>query len=71
MPIENTRKKACQSAGSQNKELSNGFTLLVEAGLPELTGEYLVVKYRTRFPPEAVAAASRRLSKHGIQLPSD
>jgi hypothetical protein len=54
---------------TQGRNETNGFTLLVEAGLPELTGEYLVVKYRSRFPPEAVAAASERLSKHGI-LPS-
>jgi hypothetical protein len=56
---------------TQRRNETNGFTLFVEAGLPELTGEYLVIKYCSRFPAEVVAAASKRLTKHGIQLPSN
>ncbi len=38
-----------------------GFKLLTEKGLPELTAEYLVVKYESQFPSKAVEAAKRRL----------
>jgi hypothetical protein len=40
---------------------TEGFKLLVEKGLPELTAEYLVVKYETRFPLTAVEAVKERL----------
>jgi hypothetical protein len=52
---------------TRGKVETNGFTLLVEAGLPEFTGEYLVTKYASRFPMDVVALAQERLSKHGIQ----
>ena len=47
----------------------NGFTLLVEKGLPEYTGEYLVVKYGDRFPPDVVELGRKRLEEHGVALP--
>ncbi|MHB2210618.1 hypothetical protein [Methylobacterium sp. CM6257] len=46
-----------------------GFTLLVEAGLPEFTGEYVVVRHPHRFPPEVVFKARARLDAHGIAVP--
>lgn len=49
---------------------TNGFKLLVEKGLPEYTGEYLVMRYRDRFPDDVVKRASTRLAKHGIAPPS-
>ena len=45
---------------------TDGFKLLIEKGLPELTAEYLVVKYKKRFPQRAVEAARRRLTDHGV-----
>ena len=45
---------------------TDGFKLLIEKGLPELTAEYLVVKYEKRFPRRAVEAARRRLTDHGV-----
>jgi hypothetical protein len=48
---------------------TNGFKLLVEKGLPEFTGEYLVVRYANRFPEDVVALARSRLSMHGISIP--
>ncbi len=45
---------------------TDGFKLLIEKGLPELTAEYLVVKYEKRFPQRAVEAARRRLTDHGV-----
>ena len=51
---------------TRGKTETNGFGLLVEAGLAEFTGEYLVTKYALRFPPDVVALARERLSKHGL-----
>ena len=45
---------------------TDGFKLLIEKGLPELTAEYLVVKYEKRFPQRAVEAARRRLTDLGV-----
>lgn len=55
---------------TRGKAETNGFTLLVEKGLPEYTGEYLVARYAERFPEDVVALAHERLRKHGISLPA-
>jgi hypothetical protein len=55
---------------TRGKIETNGFLLLVEAGLPEFTGEYLVTKYADRFPADIVTLARGRLVKHGISLAS-
>lgn len=47
---------------------TDGFKLLIDNGLPELTAEYLVVKYDRRFPRRAVESARKRLSDHGVRL---
>ncbi len=47
---------------------TDGFRLLVEKGLPELTAEYLVVKHATRFPEAAVTAARERLAPQETAL---
>jgi hypothetical protein len=52
---------------TRGKIETNGFLLLVEAGLPEFTGEHLVTKYPHRFPEDVLALARERLSKHGIE----
>jgi hypothetical protein len=44
---------------------TGGFNLLLENGMAELTGEYLVLKYRDRFSDKAIAAAKARLEKAG------
>lgn len=46
-----------------------GFRLLVEAGLPEFTGEYVVLRHPERFSPDVVAKARARLDAHGIEAP--
>ena len=46
-----------------------GFEALVAAGAARFTGEYVVVEYADRFPPEAVAAARAKLLTHGVSLP--
>jgi hypothetical protein len=55
---------------TRGKTETNGFKLLVEAGLPEYTGEYLVVRYASRFPNDVVELARGRLEAHKIKLPS-
>jgi hypothetical protein len=56
---------------TRGKNETNGFKLLVEKGMPEFTGEYLVVRYAARFPSDVVALAKRRLSEHGISVPRE
>jgi hypothetical protein len=48
---------------------TEGFKLLVDAGMPEYTAEYLVVRYTDRFPADVVALAGDRLMAHNIALP--
>lgn len=43
---------------------TEGFRLLMNNGLEELTGEHLVVKYADRFSPKAVEAARTRLAEY-------
>ena len=50
-------------------EATDGFRLLIERGIPELTAEYLVVKHDDRFPEEVVQAARNRLADHGVDVP--
>jgi hypothetical protein len=59
----------CLEDWALSSQATEGFTLLIEAGLPELTGEYLVIKYTERFPEHVVAAAKRRLAPHGDRQP--
>ncbi len=49
---------------------TDGFRLLVEKGLPEFTGEYLVARHAGRFPSDVVGRAVARLEEHGIQPPA-
>lgn len=55
---------------TKGRTIINGFILLVNGGLPQFTGEYLVVKYRDRFPAEIVALAQKRLIEYKIDLPN-
>ena len=77
-PAQRTRRKIANKGVHQsliewtrgNVE-TNGFKLLIGAGLPEYTGEYLVARYSSRFPPDVVILARERLAKHEIPLPSE
>jgi hypothetical protein len=53
---------------TRGKAETNGFKLLIEKGLPEYTGEYLVLRYANRFPEDVVALARSRLAAHGITI---
>lgn len=50
---------------------TGGFQLLVDKGLPELTAEYLVIKYKDRFEEDVVKSAKVRLVEIGATLPPD
>lgn len=54
---------------TRGKTETEGFKVLINAGLPEYTGEYLVARYAGRFPADVVALARERLSAHNIMLP--
>jgi len=55
---------------TRGKIETNGFKLLVEKGMPEYTGEYLVIRYADRFPDDVVLLARNRLAVHGIAPPA-
>jgi hypothetical protein len=57
---------ACLTDWALNKNETEGFMMLVEANLGDQTGEYVVAQNPDRFPPEAVAAARKRLVEHGV-----
>jgi hypothetical protein len=54
---------------TRGKVETNGFKLLVEAGLPEYTGEYLVARYASRFPADIVTLACDSLVSNNISPP--
>lgn len=48
---------------------TDGFRLLVDKGLVELTAEYLVIRFAERFPSDAVEAARKRLQEADVADP--
>lgn len=50
-------------------KVTPGFEALMEGGMPEFTGEYVVVEFADHFPPNVVEAAKARLAAHAP--PSD
>ncbi len=42
--------------------------MLIERGMPELTGEAIVVRHSDRFSDDVVAAARRRLNDVGYSV---
>jgi hypothetical protein len=47
---------------------TDGFRMLLERELPELTGEAIVLRHATEFPPNVVEAAKRRLCNAGVNI---
>jgi hypothetical protein len=58
----------CLEDWATAKTETQGFTLLIENRMPELTAEYLVLKYPDRFSAVAVSAAKARLREHGVEI---
>lgn len=52
-----------------DKKVTPGFEALIEAGMAEFTGEFVVVEHAQAFEPHVVAAARKRLEEHGVALP--
>lgn len=51
-----------------SKAPTDGFNMLIERGLPELTGEALVLKHSESFDSEVQAAAKQRLENVGVDV---
>ncbi len=49
-----------------SKTPTDGFNMLIERGLPELTGEALVLKHASHFEPTVLEAARSRLEGAGV-----
>ncbi|MGX5825998.1 hypothetical protein [Mesorhizobium sp. 43Arga] len=47
---------------------TDGFTMLLERNMPELTGEAIVLRHARRFGAEVVAAARQRLEIAGVDI---
>ena len=46
---------------------TDGFRMLMDRGVPELTGEAIVLRHSARFPDAVVVAARERLREHGVE----
>ncbi len=53
-----------------SKEVTDGFKMLLERGMPELTGEAIVLRHPDTFSPEIITAARDRLANAGVELDS-
>ena len=47
---------------------TDGFRMLLERGMPELTGEAIVLRHPDKFEPHIIDAASWRLSNAGVDV---
>lgn len=64
--LENKGLLQCLEDWALAKSPTMGFELLVSKDLVELTGEFLVLKYRERFSEEAIQASLDRLTGAGV-----
>jgi hypothetical protein len=67
--IANAGAVATLSDWALKPNVTPGFIALVEGGMAEFTGEYVVAEFPDRFEPHVVTAARERLHKHGVKLP--
>lgn len=51
-----------------SKAPTDGFNMLIERGLPELTGEALVLKHSESFDSDVQVAAKQRLQDAGVDI---
>ena len=76
-PASRTRQKLrnkgvvqCLEDWAVSRVPTDGYNLLIQQGMPELTGEYIVLRYPNRFSERAQVAARDRLSKSGVAPPA-
>jgi hypothetical protein len=67
--IKNDGAVATLSSWALKPAVTPGFLALVEAGMPEFTGEYVIAEFPDRFDPHVVEAARRRLTEYRVKLP--
>lgn len=67
--IANSGAVATLSDWALKPDVTPGFVALVEGGMAEFTGEYVVAELPDHFEPHVVAAARKRLEKYGVMLP--
>jgi hypothetical protein len=51
-----------------DRHVTDGFRMLLDRGIPELTGEAIVLRHAREFPQDVVAAARRRLLDAGVDV---
>src|SRR5687767_8818115 len=50
---------------------SMGFMKLIEFKMGDMSAEALILKYKSEFDEETVAAARKRVKEHGVELAAD
>ena len=66
--LKNRGVVQCLEDWAVSSASTQGFELLIQNGLGELTGEYLVLKYPDSFSDKAITAARIRLAEHGVSV---
>lgn len=51
-----------------NKSATDGFRMLIDRAMPELTGEAIVLRHRKHFTREVIKAAEERLETVGVDV---
>jgi hypothetical protein len=51
-----------------DKQGTDGFEMLLERNMPDLTGEAIVLRHPEHFEPEVLAAAREKLTQAGVDL---
>jgi hypothetical protein len=67
--IETKGTLATLAALAMDKAVTPGFVAVIETGMAEFTGEYVILEYANRFDDAVVQAVRTRLEGFGIALP--
>ncbi|WP_417480939.1 hypothetical protein [Maricaulis sp.] len=59
---------ATLASWAESTKPKDGFNMLMERGMPELTGEAIVLRHQTDFEPGVIEAARARLEAAGVDL---
>jgi hypothetical protein len=51
-----------------SQQESDGFRMLLDRGMPDLTGEAIVLRHPENFEPQVLAAARERLRLAGVNV---
>lgn len=53
---------------AMNRAPTDGFRMLIDRAMPELTGEAIVLRHQRHFPEDVIKAAEERLRSAGVNL---